>query len=118
MKPLAGGHLIKDVEDAFSFVKSIPFIDSIAIGMQSKDEIDANIHLLDKGYIDEELKLKINKKERKLIVADYCLACGKCQERCKQNGIKVVGNRAVPNKNCILCGYCATVCPEFCIKVI
>ena len=118
MKPLGGGHLIKDIEEAFRFVKGIAFIDSIAIGMQSKDEIDANIQLLEKGYISEELKVKINKKNRRLIVADYCLACGKCQARCKQNGIKLVGSRAVVNKNCILCGYCATVCPEFCIKVI
>ena len=118
MKPLGGGHLIKDIEEAFRFVKGIPFIDSIAIGMQSKDEIDANIQLLEKGYISEELKVKINKKNRRLIVADYCLACGKCQARCKQNGIKIVDSRAVANKNCILCGYCATVCPEFCIKVI
>ncbi|NLY44723.1 MAG: 4Fe-4S binding protein [Tissierella sp.] len=118
MKPLGGGHLIKDVEEAFNFVKSISFIDSIAIGMQSIDEIDANIHLLEHGYIPDELKIKINKKNRKLIVADYCIACGNCQKRCKQNGIIIKENRAVPNDKCILCGYCATVCPEFCIKVI
>lgn len=118
MKPLGGGHLIKDVEEAFNFVKDISFIDSIAIGMQSVDEINANIHLLDYGYIPNELKKSIDKKNRKLIVADYCIACGKCQNRCKQNGILIEGNRAVPNEKCILCGYCATVCPEFCIKVI
>lgn len=118
MKPLGGGHLIKEVESSFNFVKSIPFIHSIAIGMQSTDEIDANINLLENGHIPEELKNKLINKKRKLIVADYCLGCGNCVKRCKQHGIEVIDGIATPNEKCILCGYCAKVCPEFCIKVI
>lgn len=118
MKPLGGGHLIKDFEEAFNFVKNLPFVDSIAIGMQSTDEIDANISLLNNGTIDLDLKEKIKKKNRRLIVADYCIACGNCVTRCKQNGITIEEDMALANDNCILCGYCATVCPEFCIKVI
>ncbi len=118
MKPLGGGHLINDAESSFNFVKNINFVDSIAIGMQSTVEIDANIHLLEKGYIPEKLKDKLRSKRRNLIVADYCIGCGRCVERCKQNGIEVIDGIAIPNGNCILCGYCAKVCPEFCIKVI
>lgn len=118
MKVLAGGHLISEVEDAFSFVKGISHIDSIAIGMQSVDEIQGNIELLEKGYISDEIKERISRRRRRLIVADYCIACGRCVERCRQDGIRIEGDRAVPNKNCLLCGYCATVCPDFCIKVI
>lgn len=118
MKPLGGGHLIKDVENSFNFVRNIPFIDSIAIGMQSVDEIDANINLIEHGEIPEYLFDRIRTKNRRLIVADYCIGCGNCVERCKQKGIKLVKDQAKPNGNCILCGYCATVCPEFCIKVI
>ncbi|HZK33312.1 MAG TPA: aldo/keto reductase [Tissierellaceae bacterium] len=118
MKPLGGGHLIKEVESAFNFVKNLDFIDSIAIGMQSTMEIDANISLLENGYISEDLKKGLQIKKRKLIVADYCIACGKCVARCRQNGIEIVHGKATPNENCILCGYCASVCPEFCIKVI
>lgn len=118
MKPLGGGHLIKESESAFNFVKRLDFVDSIAIGLQSTDEIDANIELLENGYISADLKEKMKKKNRRLSVADYCIGCGNCEKRCQQNGIKVIDNRAVPNENCILCGYCATVCPEFCIKVI
>lgn len=118
MKPLGGGHLIKDVENAFNFVKDIPYIDSIAIGMQSMDEIDANIYLLENGFIPEDLKANLRTKKRKLIIADYCLGCGNCVKRCNQNGIEIIDGVATPNENCILCGYCAKVCPEFCIKVI
>lgn len=118
MKPLGGGHLIENVESAFNYVKSIDWINSIAIGMQSTMEIDANISLLEKGYIPEDLKNRLKKKKRKLIVADYCIGCGNCVNRCKQNGIQIVNGKATPNENCILCGYCAKVCPEFCIKVI
>lgn len=118
MKPLGGGHLIKNIEESFNFVKKIQSIDSIAIGMQSTKEIDANISLIEKGYIDDDIKKQIDKKNRHLIVANYCIACGNCVERCQQNAINIIDGKAVPNDKCILCGYCATVCPEFCIKVI
>lgn len=118
MKPLGGGHLIRKFEESLKFVRDIPYIDSIAIGMQSIDEIDANIRIIENKSIDLEIINSLNKKTRKLIVADYCIGCGNCQSRCQQNGINVIEGMAVANDNCILCGYCATVCPEFCIKVI
>ena len=118
MKPLGGGHLIGEAEKAFNFVKGIPYINSFAIGMQSKNEVDSNISLMNDGYVSEDLKEKLRKKKRKLIVADYCIGCGNCVNTCKQNGIEIIDGKAHPNENCILCGYCARNCPEFCIKVI
>ena len=118
MKPLGGGHLINQLEESFRFVRDLEFIDSIAIGMQSIDEIDANISLMNEDNVPKEIKDKLDSKNRKLIVADYCIACGNCVRRCQQNGISIIDGQAVPNDKCILCGYCATVCPEFCIKVI
>ena len=118
MKPLGGGHLISELESSFNFVKNIPYIDSIAIGLQSKDEIDSNIYLLEHDTLPKELKRELSKKNRRLIVADYCIGCGNCERRCQQKAIEVIDGIAVPNDKCILCGYCATVCPEFCIKVI
>lgn len=118
MKPLGGGHLIGEWESAFNFVKNIPFIDSFAIGMQSKEEIDCNISLMKTGVVPQDLKENLRNKKRNLIIADYCIGCGNCVNICKQNGIEIIEGRAVPNENCILCGYCARACPEFCIKVI
>jgi aryl-alcohol dehydrogenase-like predicted oxidoreductase len=118
MKPLGGGHLISELESSFNFVKNIPYIDSIAIGLQSKEEIDSNIYLLEHDSLPKGLKTELSKKNRRLIVADYCIGCGNCQRRCQQKAIEVIDGIAIPNDKCILCGYCATVCPEFCIKVI
>lgn len=118
MKPLGGGHLISKAEECFNFVREIPYIHSIAIGMQSRDEIDANVNLMEYGYIPNEVKEKLEKKKRKLIVADYCIGCGNCVRTCKNGGIEIIDGKAVPNENCIFCGYCAKSCPEFCIKVI
>ncbi|WP_461420739.1 aldo/keto reductase [Gudongella sp.] len=118
MKPLGGGHLIRDAKEALGFVLQKPYIHSIAIGMQSRDEVDANIQLVHNGYIEEEVENKLNRTNRRLIVQDFCQGCGKCVDRCQQGGITLVDGMARPNDKCILCGYCATVCPEFCIKVI
>lgn len=118
MKPLGGGHLISDYSKSFEYVKNLKCIDSIAIGMQSIDELKANVNFINGTSLSDELKSSLRKKNRRLIVADYCVGCGNCEARCQQNGIKVIDSIAVPNDNCILCGYCATVCPEFCIKVI
>ena len=118
MKPLGGGHLITKAEESLKFVLEKPYLHSIAIGMQSRDEVDANVEMLENGYINNKLNEKLSKKDRKLIVHDYCIGCGNCVARCQHGGITLVDNMATPNSNCVLCGYCATVCPEFCIKVI
>lgn len=118
MKPLGGGHLINKFEESIGFVRDIDCIDSIAVGMQSIDEINANIDIIENKIIDKKIKDSLKRKKRKLIVAEYCIACGNCEKRCQQKGIEIIDDKAVPNENCILCGYCATVCPEFCIKVI
>lgn len=117
MKPLGGGHLISKYEEAFKFVKNIEYIHSIAVGMQSKEEIDCNVSIIEKGVIPEKVRKTI-KKDRKLIVADYCSGCGNCVNTCGHNGIELIGGIAVPNENCMLCSYCAKVCPEFCIKIV
>ncbi len=119
MKPLGGGHLINDSERALEFVKNIESLDSIAIGMQSINEIEANISFFDNGKIPSKIKENIKKKTRKLHIGDWCIGCGKCEEVCKHGGIKIVNGKAVAiQNNCVFCGYCAAQCPEFCIKVI
>jgi aryl-alcohol dehydrogenase-like predicted oxidoreductase len=119
MKPLGGGHLIKSYDEAFDYVNALDEVDAFAIGMQSVDEVIANISKFETGSIPNQLKEKLGNKERKLIIADWCEGCQNCVERCGAGALSLRdGKISVDNKKCILCGYCSKVCPYFCIKVI
>lgn len=117
MKALAGGHLIRSAAESLQFVLNKPFVHSVAVGMQSTDEIDCNIAIA-AGRRDEEHEAKLAKQKRQLIVNDFCIGCGACERTCRQGAIRVIDGQAVVNEKCILCGYCAFACPEFAVKVV
>ena len=119
MKALGGGHLIKDAKEALEYILEQPWADSIAVGMQSFEEIDANVALFE-GASDADEKLeRLNGVKREIIVQDWCEGCGRCAARCKQRAISIENGRAAIDKErCVFCGYCASACPQFCIKVI
>src|SRR6056297_2904700 len=119
MKPLGGGHLSSHPVESLNYIKSLDFIDSIAVGMRYKEEIDFNFNLLEKDNILKDELYNINKKERKLKIAYWCKGCGKCVEKCNQNALKIVNGKAkVDFEKCSLCSYCVSACEEFCIKIV
>lgn len=119
MKPLGGGHLLKDPKQAFDYLRGLPFIDCVACGMQSPQEIDVNCAYFEDVPPDPKALAETSRAPRELIVQDWCQGCGACERRCGQDAIHVIDGRAVPDPaKCVRCGYCAGVCPEFCIKVI
>ena len=68
---------------------------------------------------DFSLLEPLSRRERHLMVHDWCEGCGRCEARCGQHAIRVVDGRArVDQEKCVLCGYCAGVCPQVCIKVV
>ena len=146
MKALGGGHLYKNAGEAFDFVLSKPFMDSVAVGMQSEAEVDANIAYFTTGTFPESSQEQLKRQKRQLRIEEYCEACGNCVARCPQKALTIVeaveeedenpydfsGHFAetaeIPvNKNrkraqvdadkCVLCGYCTAVCPLFALKV-
>ncbi|HCX64202.1 MAG TPA: aldo/keto reductase [Eubacteriaceae bacterium] len=119
MKPLGGGNLIGLRDRAFSYIKGKPMIDSIAIGMQSEEEILYNIRRINGQSVSEELKRATKNKKRSLHIDEWCVKCGKCVETCPQEALTIGPEKAVvdPDK-CVLCAYCSAACPEFCIKVV
>jgi len=124
MKPLGGGNLGRDAASALNFVldaddgKGNLLCDSIALGMQSIDEVDANISFFERRSFGEAKK-SLEKKSRKLHIEEYCEGCGKCVERCSQNALSLTDRHAVcDSSKCLLCGYCSAVCPLFAIKVL
>ncbi|HOJ09251.1 MAG TPA: aldo/keto reductase [Clostridiales bacterium] len=118
MKPLGGGNLLGSFEDCIKFVLNIPYIHSIAIGMQSEEEVEINVGIFESHEIPEELKARIRKINKKLHIDYWCEGCGKCVERCKQGALEIVDSKAKVNyEKCVLCGYCGSVCPQFAIKI-
>ncbi|MDL2218127.1 aldo/keto reductase [Christensenellaceae bacterium OttesenSCG-928-M15] len=119
MKPLGGGHLIKDRLDAFSYLLDDSRMHSIAVGMQTKEEVLFDCALFSGEDIEESLLGKIDMNERRLLIHDWCEGCGRCVKRCKNKALTVQDGQArVDHDKCVLCGYCAATCPQFCIKVI
>lgn len=119
MKPLGGGNLIKSYDDALDYVLDIKEIDSVAIGMQSKEEIDMNVLKFSRLDIPQKLYDDIQGKNRELVISEWCIGCKACENMCSQKAIKVIKGKAVVDKEkCVLCSYCASYCKEFCIKII
>ena len=146
MKALGGGHLCCSAEAALRFVLNQPFIDAAAVGMQSFEEVDANIRFLVTGSFSDDDKKRLAAKHRTLHVEEYCEGCGNCVRRCSEGALSLQpvtdsrppaadfsaqlaeeagirqnsGDklRAVPdNAKCVRCGYCTKVCPVFALKV-
>lgn len=118
MKSLGGGNLFFKAKECLNYAFSLPFVDSVAIGMQSTEEIDANISFLEKGsFSDEETKL-LN-KNRKLHIEYWCTGCGNCVKKCPQKALRIENDKAFcDKKKCILCGYCSAYCNSLAIKII
>lgn len=119
MKVLGGGHLIGQARQAVDFVNSIEEVASIAIGMQSDEEVTADIHMILGEDVPEDVSLRLNKIQRRLVIEEWCDMCGACIDRCTQDALKVEGNSVVVDMDrCTLCSYCVGVCPHFYIKVV
>jgi predicted aldo/keto reductase-like oxidoreductase len=119
MKPYGGGHLLSDTKEAFDFVNNIKEIDSIAIGMRNRQEVDLNLCYFDGKKASEQLKNSVNNVNRELNIAYWCVGCGKCTKKCRQNALSVVDGKCKVNmEKCVLCSYCASECDDFCIKIV
>ena len=89
MKALGGGHLCHRAEDALRFVLEKPFIDAAAVGMQSFEEVDANLRFLETGSFSEDDRARLAGKHRSLHVEEYCEGCGACVERCASGALRL-----------------------------
>jgi aryl-alcohol dehydrogenase-like predicted oxidoreductase len=118
MKPLGGGNLLHSYEECMDFVLKLPFVHSIAIGMQNIDEVEMNVLRFEGEEIPERLKESAAIRGKHLHIDYWCESCGKCIERCGQGALSLTGGKVAVDRNkCVLCGYCGSVCPQFAIKI-
>ncbi len=120
MKALAGGNLIAEARASLAWVLGLPGVASVAVGMLSEAEIDANVRLAGDGAADPDAWRALESRRRRLAIMDrFCKGCGACADTCSDGAVAVVGGVArVDEGACILCGYCAAACPEFIIRVV
>lgn len=120
MKALGGGNLISEALASLGFVRGLPGVHSVAVGMLSPAEVSANVTYFLRNEIDRETWKLLSRRERKLVaMAQFCLACGTCIEHCSSLAISLVeGKVSVDPEKCVLCGYCAPVCPAFLLRIV
>ena len=118
MKPLGGGNLIKNSRACFDFVLAKDSLDSIAVGMQSTEEVINNVKVFESQAVPESITRALQSKSRRLAIEDWCEGCGKCINRCGQKALRLESGKViVKREHCVLCGYCSAVCEGFCIKI-
>ena len=119
MKAFGGGNLHRRGGECLEYVLSLPYADSVAVGMQSFDEVEANIHFFETGSYTPEQEAKLQSKKRRLHVEDWCIGCGNCAQHCPQGAITVKdGRMQVDQSRCVLCAYCSHFCDMYAIKML
>jgi aryl-alcohol dehydrogenase-like predicted oxidoreductase len=120
MKALAGGNLISEARASIRYVLGLSGVDALALGMLSREEINANLKLCSLGEADDETWETLEKRRRKFkIMEKFCNGCGACVEACTAHALVLESGVAkVKEEECILCSYCAAACPEFLIRVV
>lgn len=120
MKALAGGNLIAEARVSLAYVRSLPGVTGVAVGMLSEAEVDANLALFSgEPPVDRVWRDLENRRRRLRIMDRFCKGCGACVPACASGALSLVGGKVrVAEEDCILCGYCAAACPEFIIRVV
>ncbi len=118
MKALGGGNLLGDRKGALEYVRNLPGISSVAIGMVRRDELEMNLMLFNDQEVPDELAERTY-RSKSLLVQAFCQGCGKCVQICPNMAMTLANGKAQNHKDkCILCGYCAPVCPQFAIRLV
>lgn len=118
MKVLGGGNLLDDMRSALRFAFGLPELASMAVGMVSRTEVEANVRIFS-GLVEAPDPDSSVFQVKTMNVMSFCQGCGTCVDACPNLALTVVGGKAVVDRElCLLCGYCAPVCPQFAIRVV
>jgi aryl-alcohol dehydrogenase-like predicted oxidoreductase len=114
MKPLGGGHMYASPHEAFAYAADSPYVHAVAVGMQTIEEVRENCE-----YFSGKRDIMFTpKQKRRLMIHDWCEACGSCVRACSSGALKLEdGKVVIDQQRCIFCGYCGAACPQFAIKI-
>ena len=118
MKALAGGLLVSDMLGAIGYVRAIPGMQAVSVGVTSIEEVDVQLRIFNDEEIDPAILAGLKSKKRLKIMPFLCSSCGTCVKTCPNGALSMTGKIPVadPDK-CVLCGYCTPVCPCFAIRL-
>ena len=118
MKVLSGGHLVGDMLDAIAYVRAMPGIHAVSVGVTSLEELNLQLRIFNDEKIDPASLAGLKATKRLKVMPALCSACGACVKNCPNGALSMVDKipAADPDK-CVLCGYCTPVCPEFAIRL-
>ena len=119
MKVLAGGYLIKKIEEAISFVRGIKELHSIAIGMIHIRELEINLKIFENQKINQEELIKEDFARKRLFVSSFCEGCGTCVKFFPNKALSLKEGKAVVDyRLCLTCGYCVPHCPIIALRIV
>ena len=118
MKALSGGHLVGDMLDAIGYVRAIPGMNSVSVGMSTVDELNLQLRIFNDEKIDPAILAGLKNKKQLKVIPFLCSSCGTCVKNCPNAALSMVDKTPVADpEKCVLCGYCTPNCPEFAIRL-
>jgi len=119
MKALGGGILIDSYKQALDYVRGIPGVASVAMGMVTPRELSYNIRYFNGELDDTDVIHADQARKRFIVVKILCTNCGRCRETCPNEAIEERDGVSVINEvRCLTCGYCVSSCGEFAIRMV
>ena len=118
MKALSGGHLVNDMLDAIGYVRAIPGMQAVSVGVSTIEELDLQLRIFNDEKIDPAFLAGLKSRKQIKVVSLLCSSCGTCVRNCPNSALSMIDNVPVvdPSK-CVLCGYCTPACPQFAIRL-
>lgn len=115
MKVFGGGNLVGSFQKAISYIRSIPEIKSMMLGLGTREEVDRAVEVME-GTLNSDYVPSTEKKRMKIDEGD-CIGCLSCYRRCPNHAISIneKGLARIDDALCLTCGYCAPVCPVMAI---
>jgi aryl-alcohol dehydrogenase-like predicted oxidoreductase len=118
MKALAGGHLVGEMLDAIGYVRAIPGMHAVSVGITTMEELNLQMRIFNDEDIDPALFAGLKANKQLKIIPFLCTSCGTCVNSCPNGALSLVDKVPVADpQKCVLCGYCTPRCPEFAIRL-